>query len=488
MMSLRWKLTWQISLLIISLCLMGAAALWGLNGLNQNFGVALQGYQQLRKLYEIGSHVQAARMLMSISHPEAAKARSELQRARAMFDLDFPIDDAKDPAERDMRKSVITALDLAMRSGDSPDELDASAITNALGPLVALDVHNRQMIETAQNQAQRKRILTMYWMAGFSIGVAVLALGIGIAQYTSVVPPLRRLKLAVARVAAGRFKERVPETGSVEFAELAKNFNRMAIELENVYRDLQQKVDAKSKELLRNERLASVGFLAAGVAHEINNPLSIITAHAELSMQMLEKKQPVDPNEFSESLDVIYDEAFRCKRIVEKLLSLAKAPEEQAERFSLGDLAKEVAKTVAALPEYKNRNITVAASGNDSVTGRRGEINQVILNLLFNALQATNPGGEVRVTLTRAETTVELSIRDNGKGMTPQMLDRIFEPFYTDPLGKAEDSHRGTGLGLSITHAIIQRHNGSIRAESDGPGKGSTFLITLPATATEEGA
>jgi signal transduction histidine kinase len=120
---------------------------------------------------------------------------------------------------------------------------------------------------------------------------------------------------------------------------------------------------------------------------------------------------------------------------------------------------------------------------------RDGELRQVVLNLMLNALQATAPGtGEVHVAIAAIDTEVEIKVRDNGAGMTPDTLDQVFEPFYTEKRGKQRP---GTGLGLSITHAIVIDHGGRIWAQSDGPGKGSRFTIRLPAAflpATTEGA
>jgi two-component system NtrC family sensor kinase len=148
--------------------------------------------------------------------------------------------------------------------------------------MIDLDVESRQAIQSAYDQANHHLKLLMLSMSGLLVGVALIAMVIGIAQYRAILWPLARMKLAVERIAAGRFNGRVDTEGTLEFAELAVNFNRMATRLEDLYHNLQQRVEAKSRQLVRNERLASVGLLAAGVAHEINNPLSIMTAHAEL--------------------------------------------------------------------------------------------------------------------------------------------------------------------------------------------------------------
>jgi two-component system, NtrC family, sensor kinase len=308
---------------------------------------------------------------------------------------------------------------------------------------------------------------------------------IGVAQYRTILWPLARMKLAVERIAAGRFNGRVHSEGTAEFVELAANFNRMAARLEDLYHTLQQRVDSKSRQLLRNERLASVGLLAAGVAHEINNPLNIMTAHAELSLGAIERGDESAQEESARSLQVICEEAFRCKRIVEKLLTLGRGPKDPSSVFSLGNLVREVVETVSAMPNYSDRNLIVepTSGADDRVKGRSDEIKQVVLNLLFNALEATSAGGEVRVAITADRREVELRIADTGRGMADAVLEQVFEPFFTDPRGKTialETARRGTGLGLSIAHAIIVRHGGEIRAHSDGPGLGSQFTVIFP--------
>jgi signal transduction histidine kinase len=298
---------------------------------------------------------------------------------------------------------------------------------------------------------------------------------VGVAQYRSVVAPLWNLKNAVNTIAAGQFNQRVPAEGATEFADLARQFNRMAAQLEASYRDLEQKVEAKSRELVRNERLASVGFLAAGVAHEINNPLGIMTAHAELALAAMERDASSADEECRRTLRIVCEEAFRCKKIVEKLLTLARSPQEPPAAFSLGQLAAETVQAVAAMPEYQRRQLTwEIAPTPDRILARCGEIRQVILNLLSNALEATEAGGDVRLTVSAGEGKVVLTVADSGRGMSPEIMEKIFEPFFTDRHGKA-----GTGLGLAITHAIVSRYGGQIEAHSDGAGKGSRLIVTF---------
>jgi signal transduction histidine kinase len=191
------------------------------------------------------------------------------------------------------------------------------------------------------------------------------------------------------------------------------------------------------------------------------------------------------------TLKVIRDEAFRCKDITSKLLSLARPGEPKRQRVDLAAAAESVVSAIGGLKHFKERTITVRAEAAEPlvVDAVEGEMKQVIMNLLINALEATDDdgSGEVHVTLARGggypeRHTVTLTVSDNGRGMSPETLEQVFEPFFTDrPRVPGSPPRPGTGLGLSITHAIIQSHGGRITAHSDGVGRGSWFVIELPA-------
>ncbi len=239
---------------------------------------------------------------------------------------------------------------------------------------------------------------------------------------------------------------------------------------------------------MQSERLASVGYLAAGVAHEINNPLGIITGHAELALRGLKHGADAPAvQQTMQSLQVICEESFRCKEIIRKLLTLAKPVPGGAagrERLALAQSVQEVVEMVQGLPVCQGRKLKVEAAGAGATTvlANPSEMRQVILNLVSNALQATAGMNEGCVTLTVRPSggEVEMVVQDNGRGMTPESVARVFEPFYTQKRGSAAESS-GTGLGLSIVHAIVREHGGRIVAQSAGPGRGSCFTMVLPA-------
>ncbi len=309
--------------------------------------------------------------------------------------------------------------------------------------------------------------------------------------------PLRRLRQGVRRVAEAQFSQKLDPSNmgdSPEFLDLALEFNRMAGELDDFYRRLEEQVRVKSRELVQSERLASVGFLAAGVAHEINNPLNIISGYAELTTRQLgPDRGPLGEaavHQARESLRIIRDEAFRCKDITEKLLSLARSGSEGRETLDLAGVARDVALMTRGLKNYRDRRLTLNLDPARplQVQANMTEMKQVLLNLTINALESVPvAGGEVCIEGRQSDSWVELCVKDNGLGMSPEVLRHVFEPFFTvrrgGERGISSPAERGNGLGLSITHAIIESHGGTIRAQSDGPGKGARFTISLPARA-----
>jgi signal transduction histidine kinase len=325
--------------------------------------------------------------------------------------------------------------------------------------------------------------MTLVLIGIFSGVFVLLSLLIGVLHYRSVVHPVDRLASAVRRFASGHLNDRVEPSGQREFAELARDLNHMADELQSLYRDLERKVAEKSRELVRSERLASVGYLAAGVAHEINNPLGIIAAYAERALQRIRRgtMDAQSTENILQAFQIICDEAFRCKEITDRLLTMARSSGEGRRAVSIAALAQEVVAMVAGLPQYRHAHLTLecdeqreklVALVNDS------EIKQVLLNLLVNAFEAID-GTDGRITIIVKQSRdqlVELTVIDNGRGMENETLNRIFEPFFSHKKGE----RHGTGLGLSICHAIAESHGGKLTAMSDGVGKGSRFVLSLP--------
>lgn len=239
------------------------------------------------------------------------------------------------------------------------------------------------------------------------------------------------------------------------------------------YRDITHETQMQQN-LIQAERLATLGMLAGNVAHEINNPLGGILAFTQLASRELADDHPAKAD-----LDEIRQAAQRCKAIVEDLLNLSRQPKEK-EKEPL-DLNKSIEATLPLMRlRMKEGRVQLIEELDESlppVRGNAGQIQQVIVNLLTNALHAMPDGGEVRLA-TCAVThgkAVEIIVEDHGHGIASENLTKIFDPFFT-----TKRAGEGAGLGLAITRNLIWEHGGSIDVKSE-TGKGSTFSVRLPA-------
>lgn len=310
--------------------------------------------------------------------------------------------------------------------------------------------------------------------------------------YSWIFRPLRVLVTGSRRVAGGDFRYRIALPGKDEMAELASAMNGMTERFQQIRDDLDHQVRERTQEVVRSEQMASVGFLAAGVAHEINNPLAAIAMCAEsLEMRMHDILVGEDANAndaqtqevaiLRKYLRRIQDEAFRCKGITEKLLDFSRLGDVQKQSTDLVELTEGVIEMVRHLGKYREKHVEFVASQPVIASVNAQEIKQVLLNLITNGLDSLDPGGRVVVELVRHQMQAQIIVRDNGCGMTPEVLKHLFEPFFT----RRRDG-QGTGLGLSITYRIVQDHGGSIVALSDGPGRGSQLRVTLPLVQHEQ--
>jgi two-component system NtrC family sensor kinase len=299
--------------------------------------------------------------------------------------------------------------------------------------------------------------------------------------YRWVAQPIRDLEQGVSRVARGDFQHRIEINSGDEIEDLAKAYNEMTDKLRAMYENLAQQVNERSRQLVRSERLAGIGFLAAGVAHEINNPLASIAFCSEaLESRLSHLLQSValsslDRETIAKYLKMIQEEAFRCKEITQKLLAFSRGGELNRDETDLVEVIQGVLDMVQHLPNWKNKRIDFRPLGPVLAWVNGQEIKQVFLNLVINALECMDEGGLLSITHRMHDGQIDLVFKDTGCGMTPDILENIFEPFYT-----RSRTGKGTGLGLSISHRIISQHGGEIEATSDGAGKGSTFTVRLP--------
>ncbi len=358
--------------------------------------------------------------------------------------------------------------------------------------------------------------------------VVLMFIGFTVAGYRWIFKPWDKLLDGTSRVAQGKFEYRVRLHTNDEFAELADSFNRMTDRFLEIREDLDHKARDLADQMMRQERLAGLGFLAAGIAHEINNPLTAIRWTSESMLGRLtalcREASPQDAALAENYLKMIQSEAVRCQQITAKLLDFARGGDGQRSRYDLTLIIHDVVKLVRAMTKYRRCEIVFDRTEPCTLEINGNEIKQVVLNLVANALDAMNDTDSVErqprlqstgpqvasttVTLNGAASVVttsdfakresvmpvrldirltelidhvELEFQDSGCGMTSEVLKNIFVPFYT-----TKATGHGTGLGLSISHRIVNDHGGRLCATSDGPGQGSTFRLSLPRVAAAQ--
>jgi signal transduction histidine kinase len=260
-----------------------------------------------------------------------------------------------------------------------------------------------------------------------------------------------------------------------ELGELATAFRTMAERLRQGRQELEQRVEQRSREVLRSAQLAQLGTLAAGIAHEINNPLGSIVACADGLLRDLAAPGPRDLEAVRDYLQILRKEALRARDITVRLLRFARHEPTRRETVWLGAEVDEV----KALFEHQLRDagLTLQVLGDGHgppIHGDAAEWRQVLLNLLRNALDASPRGGTIRLELGTSDGEAWLAVRDEGHGIPAADLDRVFEPFFT-----TKQPGAGTGLGHAIVHRIVTAHGGTITAANDAPG--SRFTIRVPA-------
>jgi len=307
------------------------------------------------------------------------------------------------------------------------------------------------------------------------IGLSLLALGVGLLVTwlsNRALAPIARLTEAAQRLGRGAPEAvTVPEGGGDELAVLAREFNAMAQRLAARERELR----AQGEALVRSERLAAVGRIAAQITHEIRNPLSSISLNAEELGERLREQPPHPDTSAAAALcDAIVREVDRLAAVTEEYLRYARVPKPQVTRADLNDAVRDLLDFVR--PELDASGVRLEqhlSPALPEVAADLGQIRQLLLNLVRNAREAMPAGGSLSVGTRAQDGSVLVEVRDTGPGIEPARLARIFDPFFTT-------KERGTGLGLALAQEIAQEHGGELTCAST-VGQGTTFTLRLPA-------
>jgi signal transduction histidine kinase len=348
----------------------------------------------------------------------------------------------------------------------------------------------RKSLQMLLNNSQRILIFSIMLLS-----LAVIAIGQILSRM--VVKPLKSLEESMGVIAEGKFERVAIDSKDREIVSLTKAFNKMLKELE-----------LHERHLIQSEKLASLGTLLSGVAHELNNPLSNISSSNQILMEEFKEARakqpagpwPLDPDFSLELISQVTDQTDRARNIVRSLLDFSRDREFKKEKMSLKKIFEETIQFVKGQVPTKI-GITLAVADDIVIVADKQRIQQAFLNLIKNAIDAIS-ANEGTITIkaekhraiddiederigiynylkyrgkcTIEEDTVDIEIRDSGAGIPLDILPKIFDPFFT-----TKDVGKGSGLGLFIVHEIIEEHDGCIAVDSE-PGKGTTFLIRLP--------
>lgn len=340
-----------------------------------------------------------------------------------------------------------------------------------------------------------KFMIRQTYIQSIFMAIGVILLGFLVSFYLArnIVKPINKLMEGAIAISKGNLKYQISVHTEDEIGGLARAFNKMTNdlresrdEIEEYSRTLEDKIEARTKELkeaqvklIQSAKMAAIGQLGAGAAHELNNPIGGILGYAQFLLQKLEKPafDAKDFEKFKDYVGYIKRESERCKAIVENLLTFSRKPSEAFEPINIKEVLENFLLLVRNQLEIKNIKLsTEYASGLPLVSGNANQLQQVFTNIVINAQQAMPDGGSLRIRTSLGDngSKVQIEFSDTGCGMPPENLEHIFEAFFT-----TKKDWKSVGLGLSISYQIIKEHKGDIQVESK-VGKGATFRVILP--------
>jgi two-component system NtrC family sensor kinase len=347
---------------------------------------------------------------------------------------------------------------------------------------------NLSLDRVDQQLAQQQASLRWFLFGAIVFGCAAAVAFMWVVVYR----PVKALIDGTHRVAGGDLDYRLPVHSDDELGDLAASFNKMTAGVGGVQAKIEEQVRRKTAELervhktlLSSEKMASIGKLAATVAHEINNPLFGILTYARLVLRELMKHDLAGRDEMAEQLQTIERESKRCGELVKNLLTFSRQAPSHREPNDLNTIVHRAVLLVKHKLDMQGIELAEdLAADIPPVDCDANQIQQVILVLLVNASEAMPKGGRLEVStgFDGANESGSVRVKDTGRGIPPDVLPRIFDPFFTTK----EDQNR-TGLGLAVAHSIVEQHAGEISVRST-EGEGTEFMVALPVTAAAASA
>lgn len=530
--TIKTKLFVALAVLSVAIGLIAVSAFWGLNNYRRLASSISQRATEIPLANDLNRHARAARESFGLFAKIDPNARGLIEsstfgdplfelagaeKARfdmAMVDLVMTLQRYEE-ATRSIgtRESLLVDLPSQQQSlADIRKELEClekfsrrpsvarttyrNVVSGHLDQLVTLSDAHLKMIHSEMAdfsnivRGQYRSWIAVLWVCSVAAFVFVCCLLSGFRSH--VIKPFKTLLDGSRLVAKGQFDHRIDLGTEDELNELAEAMNQMtdrfqiAIKRLNlVCKDLDKQVKERTREVVQNEQLASVGFLAAGVAHEINNPMTTIAWSAEsLQMRVAEvahsaqNQQEIDSeltDEITSDLRRIEKEAYRCKDITGGLLDFSRLSEVRRVSTDLVEIVNDTVALVSSAGKYRCKSINVDFDGPAHAHIDPQQIKQVVLNLVSNAMESVDDDGAIDIHVSSDGENACVLVADNGCGMSEEVQRNLFEPFFT----RRRDG-TGTGLGLSITYRIISQHGGSLIPHSLGEGKGSQMKMVLP--------
>ena len=375
-----------------------------------------------------------------VDEPAAIEKLTELRQAASRLDQMFrdeiaPALERKDPSAVLTHDQAYPLVSLIEHGADQLVGMLQEATSRSRRELVALE------------ESTLRRTVALLLVTPLLMAAAVIYLSRSIAR------PLSRLSEGAAALATGNLDARIDIATPDEFGHLAAEFNAMTVALKH-----------HQQRLLESEKLAGIGRVAAGLAHELNNPLQVMLGYLSLNRDLPDRR-------LAEQLSAAEDEARRCKDVVAGLLELARpsaaaAPAPVDIRLLCEDVSERLRVWMKPAP------LRLSLEGAGVAMADRARLRQAVFNVMKNAVEAAGPAGDVAVEIGGKNGVVEVAVRDSGPGVAPEQRARLFEPFFTTKVN-------GTGLGLAVSRAIARAHGGDIEV-SNGASGGAVFTVRLP--------
>jgi signal transduction histidine kinase len=450
-------------------------------------GVAIQAYLEFRTVF-------AGLQLPAPDRVSSAAVRAALTRSQSTLVQFHSIADSNpnEATEHERREvQVLEELQAALAMLDAQlASAESQSVSTESSPLLArIDRLFAQLIRETRFETAEARTESARSRASVDLAmIALCALGLLLVAsawwivHSRIARPLANLRAAVERFGDSGRAQPLDETRTDELGELARAFNRMAERLQHSQAQVAALLETRTREYKRAAKLADLGTFAAGIAHEINTPLASVGASAEGLLRRVQSGA-LNAAEATRYLETISQETQRTATLAQRLLDLARHDREPARTVQVGQVAHGVAQLLEQRARARSIQLTISEPHGacPELQLPRGDIEQVILNLVTNAIDASPPGSRIELELSHRNELLRVAVLDRGAGIPPELREQVFEPFYT-----TKGAGEGTGLGLAIVALIVEELGGRI-VIGDREQGGASIEVFLPTSSVGEG-